>query len=104
MGWFFVRDSLKVRLTVDPDVAAHRIFSDTAEMRGLSGENFQTLQTAIAEVDRRKRSEVMRYSKLYSVDISDPANFDLVINTSHKAPDDVTREFEEKFALYKASH
>jgi cytidylate kinase len=98
MGWFFVRDSLKIRLTVDPEVAVERIFRDTAELR----EKFPDLETAMDEVERRKRSEIMRYNKLYGVDISDPENFDLVINTSHKGPHDVTREFERKFEQYKS--
>ncbi len=98
MGWHFVQGCLKIRLTVDPEVAADRIFRDTAEWR----ETFADLGTAIREVERRKQSEVIRYKTLYGVNISDPANFDLVINTSHKAPDDITREFEKQFERYKA--
>ena len=33
MAWFFVRDCLEIRLTVDPDVAVRRIFRDTTELR-----------------------------------------------------------------------
>ena len=97
MAWHFVRDTLKVRLTVEPEIAAARIFRDTADMR----EKFADHATAIDEVARRKQSEVTRYRALYSVDISDPANFDLVIDTSSKAPDDITREFEQQFAQYR---
>ncbi len=97
MGWYFVQDSLKIRLTVDLDVAVERIFRDTADLR----EKFKDLKTAEDEVERRKRSEITRYKNLYDVDISDPSNFDLVINTSHKAPNDITREFEEQFERYK---
>lgn len=97
MGWHFVKDSLKIRLTVDPDVAVQRIFADTADLR----EKFSDLETAMEEVERRRKSEILRYRTLYGVDISDPKNFDLVINTSHKAPEDVTLEFEKAFAAYK---
>lgn len=97
MAWFFVRDALKIRLTVDLDVAVHRIFKDGAELR----EKFSDLKTAMDEVDRRRRSEILRYKTLYGVDIGDPANFDLVINTSQKEPRDVTREFEKAFESYK---
>ena len=98
MGWHFVNNSLKIRLTVDPAVAVERIFRDTADLR----EKFPDIKTAEDEVERRKRSEILRYKNLYGVDISDPENFDLVINTSHKAPDDITRKFERKFEEYKA--
>ncbi|MCM2343202.1 MAG: cytidylate kinase family protein [Alphaproteobacteria bacterium] len=100
MAWFFVKDALKIRLTVDLDVAVHRIFSDGAELR----EKFTDIQTAMDEVERRRRSEIIRYKSLYGVDIGDPANFDLVINTSQKAPLDVTREFEQAFAVYKKQY
>jgi cytidylate kinase len=99
MAWHFVKDSLKIRLTVDPDVAVERIFKDTTgEMR----EKFSDMETARQEVQRRRESEIARYKSLYDVDISDPANFDLVINTSHKAPQDITKAFEEAFEAYKA--
>lgn len=97
MGWHFVKDTLKVRLTVDLDVAVSRIFSDTAELR----ETFPDMDTAMQEVERRRASEIMRYKKLYGVDIGDPANFDLVINTSRKAPKDVTKAFDKAFDSYK---
>lgn len=97
MAWFFVKDALKIRLTVDLDVAVHRIFKDDADLR----EKFPDMTTAIDEVDRRRKSEILRYKSLYGVDIGDPSNFDLVINTSEKAPKDVTSEFEAAFEAYK---
>lgn len=98
MAWHFVENTLKVRLTVDLDVAVDRIFKDTADLR----EKFSDLKTAGDEVRRRRDSEIQRYKNLYGVDISDPNNFDLVINTSHKAPEDITQAFEVAFAAYKA--
>ena len=98
MAWHFMRNALKIRLTVDLDVAVARIFKDTAELR----EKFTDIETAMQEVERRRKSEIFRYKTLYGVDIGDPANFDLVINTSHKAPEDVTHEFDKVFDAYKA--
>ena len=97
MAWHFVRDSLKVRLTVDPEVAVQRIFRDTAHLR----ESFPDIETAMKEVEKRRLSEISRYKSLYGVDIGDPKNFDLVINTSQKAPRDVTAAFEVAFEDYK---
>lgn len=97
MGWHFVKNSLRIRLTVDPDVAVSRIYSDTAALR----EKFSDIETAMREIERRRLSEISRYRALYNVDISDPSNFDLVINTSRKAPQDVTRQFEKAFTTYR---
>lgn len=99
MAWHFVKDSLKIRLTVAADVAVARIFRDDAALR----EKFTDMEQATDEVERRRRSEIARYKALYGVDIGDPANFDLVIDTSSKAPQDITATFEEAFAAYKTA-
>lgn len=98
MAWHFVKDSLKIRLTVDLDVAVERIFKDNSELR----ENFTDLETGRVEVQKRRDSEIARYKALYNVDISDESNFDLVINTSNKAPQDITEAFQIAFDAYKA--
>ncbi len=97
MAWHFVGESLKIRLAVDPEIAAARIFQDDAALR----EKFTCLEQARDEVHRRKISEISRYRALYGVDISDQNNFDLVIDTSRKAPQDITQEFEKAFDAYK---
>lgn len=97
MAWHFVKNSLKIRLTVAPDVAVARIFRDDAMLR----EKFKDIDEATDEVNRRRNSEIARYKSLYGVDIGDPANFDLVIDTSTKGPKDVTTAFETAFAAYK---
>ena len=99
MAWHFVADTLKVRLTVDPEVAASRIFNDHTALR----EEFINMEQARDEINRRRASEVQRYHALYGVDISNPANFDLVLDTSHKAPQDITQAFEKAFHDYQAA-
>ncbi len=98
MAWHFLRKALKIRLTVDPAVAAERIFSDAA--RGAE-EKFDRAE-AIKQVERRRHSEINRYKALYDVDIGDDGNFDLVIDTSYKSQDDVLAAFDEAFSHYKA--
>lgn len=101
MAWHFLKDALKVRLTIDLDVAVERIFNDTERAESWD-DRFPDLQTAMNEVERRKQSEIIRYQNLYGVNISDDANFDLVINTSHKSQEDVMAEFDLAFSRYKA--
>jgi cytidylate kinase len=97
MAWNFLDNALKVRLTVDPEIAARRIYHDTAEMR----EKYPDVETATKEVEKRKQSEIQRYLDLYGVDISDETNFDIVIDTSNKTPEEVMSEFETAFEDYK---
>ena len=98
MAWHFLEQSLKVRLTVDLDVAAERIFGDD-ERGDDAAENFSEM--AIKEVERRRASEIKRYKTLYSVNIGDDSNFDLVINTSQMTQDEVMGAFDAAFEAYK---
>lgn len=95
MAWHFVKDTYKVRLTVDPEVAVKRIFSDDDVLRGQ--ERFQSLDEAMREVEKRKQSEIKRYFSLYGVNIGDDANFDLVINTSYTSKQETLALFRTAF-------
>lgn len=97
MAWHFVKDTFKVRLTVDPDVAVRRIFSDdTTEWR----EKFSSLEEAMEEVEKRRHSEIRRYQKLYGVNIGDDANYDLIINTSHRTKEETLQIFKDAYSQY----
>jgi cytidylate kinase len=100
MAWHFIHNALKVRLTIDQEVAVERIYNDKERARSWD-DHFPDLETAMKEIQRRKDSEVNRYRSLYGVDIGDDNNFDLVINTSHKSQEDVLEEFEIAFNAYK---
>ena len=95
VAWHFVKDTFKVRLTVDPDVAVKRIFSDTTDLR----EKFATLEEGMEEVEKRKQSEIKRYQKLYGINIGDDSNFDLVINTSHTTREETLQAFKDAFGV-----
>ena len=77
MAWHFVRNATKVYLTVSRETAAHRIMGDSAR----SGETYPSHAAAVAALGERRSSERKRYRQLYGVDITDPANYDLVIAT-----------------------
>jgi len=101
MAWKFLSNALKIRLTVDLPVAVERIFND--KERAVSwNDSFPDLETAVDEVKRRRQSEILRYQTLYGVNIGEDANFDLVINTSHKTQQEVLAEFDAAFENYKA--
>lgn len=97
MAWHFLGQSLKIRLIVDLDVAAQRIFGDT----GRGEERFTDMDMAMKEVERRRASEIKRYKSLYNVNIGDDTNFDLVINTSRKSEKEVLETFDQAFEDYK---
>lgn len=80
MAWHWMPESFKVFLALDRDAAAKRIFADVQGKRRVS-EQAETLDELKASIDRRFASEQKRYLSLYNVDPTDPANFDLIIDT-----------------------
>ncbi|MDB5237746.1 MAG: putative cytidylate kinase [Candidatus Kaiserbacteria bacterium] len=80
MAWHWMPESFKVFLSLDADTAAHRIF-DHVQKEGRVSENATSVDDVRASIERRFASEQKRYFSLYGVNATDPANFDLVINT-----------------------
>jgi len=85
LAWFFMPKSFKVYLQTDISVAAERISGD----RQRKSEQYASKEEAVKDIIARKASENKRYQELYGADCSDMSKFDLVIDTSHIAPQDV---------------
>jgi cytidylate kinase len=85
LAWHFLPTSLKVFLDVRPEVAAMRIFG-----AGRTDETENTdFDATLRAIERRTESERQRYTGYYGIDYLDPRHFDLVVDTSDLAPDDV---------------
>jgi cytidylate kinase len=80
MAWHWMPASFKVFLLLDPDTAAQRIFAHLRQEGRLS-EAAASVPEVRASIDRRFASEQRRYAALYHVNPTDPANFDIVVNT-----------------------
>lgn len=91
LGWHFVPSSLKVFLDVRPEVAANRIYG----ARRPSERENTDLASTVAAIEARTASERERYFNYYQLDYTDHDNFDLVVDTSDKAPDQVVAEIVE---------
>jgi cytidylate kinase len=72
--------ALKVFLTVDPKVSAKRV----AKRDGIP------VAKALRDSALREREIARRLEKLYGLDTSSPAYYDVVIQTDKYAPDEVT--------------
>ena len=84
LAWHFAPRSFKIYLTVDPDVAAARIFNDQR-----ASEKYRSVEEAKAQILARRQSELQRFKEYYNIDYADLNNYDIVVNTSHRKPDDV---------------
>ncbi|MCQ2354580.1 MAG: cytidylate kinase family protein [Clostridia bacterium] len=98
MAWHFADSSFKVYLYVDVKVAAARVLRDS---RG-SVETYRDLDDAVSQLTDRMNSENVRYKKLYNVDNFDFSNYDIVIDTEKRSPQEVADIIMREYAVYCA--
>ena len=86
LGWYAVPESFKVYLTIDIDEAAKRAFYDKDRK---STEAFSTVEEQKTDMIRRYKMENERYFNLYGVRKEDLSNYDFVVDTTEKSPEEV---------------
>ena len=94
LGWYAVPESFKVYLRVDIDVAAQRAFNGPNRK---STESFATVEEQKADMIRRYKLENERYWKLYHVRKDDMSNYDLVIDTTQLAPEQIAKKIMDEY-------
>lgn len=85
MAWFFLPASYKVYLQADVAVAAGRILKDPHR----KSEEYETQEEAIQKILARKESENARFLAKYGADCANLHNFDLVVDTTNRSPEQV---------------
>lgn len=94
LGWYAVPESFKVYLKVDIDVAAQRAFFD--ELRK-GTEKFATIEEQKADMQKRYRIENERYWNVYGVRKEDESNYDLILDTTNLAPEQVADKIKQEY-------
>lgn len=95
--WFYVQpNAFKILLDVDENIAWERIFKAERET-----DKHATKKHAINEVKERNSNDEERYKKLYDVDLWDPNNYNLVIDTSERTPEEILNIILEEFKIFK---
>jgi CMP/dCMP kinase len=84
MAWHFIPHSFKIFLACSVSEAARRIAS-----AGRSHEQYESQQVAEQQIAARRASEVKRFREFYQVDLGAHSNFDLVIDTVGRTPEQV---------------
>ena len=80
LAWHNIPDSYAIRLTVDERIAGERAFKDKSKG---SQDSYDTVEDATEKTKQRKLGEVRRYKQRYGVDLTDPKNYDLIVDTSY---------------------
>lgn len=91
LGFYWIPESFKVYLDLDPDVSIARIYKDANlnTMRSGAGEGTTTMDDVIDQVEARVQNEKRRFKKLYNINPYAIANFDLIVDTSRHSPQTV---------------
>jgi len=89
LGFHCVPDACKILLTVSEEVAAERIFSAHR-----ATESAKNIEESILTNRQRYRTMRQNFQRLYGVDIADPANFDLIIDTSQLTPEGILHQID----------
>ena len=96
LGFYAQPKAFKILLDVDEEVAGERIFKAERDT-----DKHATKKHAVDEVKERNSSDEARYKKLYNVDLWDPNNYNLVIDTSERTPEEVLDIILYEFKAYK---
>lgn len=96
MAWHFARNTFKIFLTIEPMEAANRVFYH----RSSSEENYTDVNDACEKLVERSAVERKRFIEIYGVDYYDFNNYDLVVDTTHRTPDEVVSVIMEYYRLY----
>ncbi len=85
MAWHFAEKSFKIFLTIEPCEAARRVMLN---QRG-SEEFYADEQEACDKLIERSKVEQARFLQIYGVDYYDYGNFDLIVDTTRRTPDEI---------------
>ncbi|MBR5601373.1 MAG: dephospho-CoA kinase [Clostridia bacterium] len=85
MAWHFAVKSFKIFLTIDPREAARRVMLN---QRG-SEEFYADENEACEKLIERSQVEQARFMQIYGVDYYDFNNFDLIVDTTNRTPDEI---------------
>ena len=80
MAFDLIPEAFSVRLTINSKEAAKRLYNDSS--RGKE-DKYSSLEEAEKEREERRIGEIQRYKDKYGVDLENPENYDLIIDTSN---------------------
>ena len=98
MAWHFAKNTFKIFLTIDPMEAAQRVMKN---QRGAE-EHYESVEDACAGLVKRGNVERERFIQIYGVDYFDHNNYDLIVDTTSRTPDEIVNIIIENYNAYCA--
>jgi len=107
LGFYFIPDSFKVFLYLDPKIAAQRILQDAKvnpNRQKETTQGFDTEESVVESITLRRASEQKRYQETYGIkDNTAPENFDLVIDTATMPLEGVAQKIVDTYKTWLTS-
>lgn len=98
MAWHFAEKSFKIFLTIEPCEAARRVMLN---QRGCE-EFYADENEACEKLVERSQVEQARFMQIYGVDYYDFNNFDLIVDTTHRTPEEILEIIMAAYNAYVA--
>lgn len=98
LAWHFAPKSFKVFIITDIDEASRRVFNDSLRANSESYESQAACRKALIN---RQKLETVRYKEIYDIDYYDMSNYNLVIESTSAAPDEIVHEILDKMTAYQ---
>lgn len=100
LGFHFIPDSKKIFLKVSDEEGAKRIHNSfKSKNPGRENEGLNDdFNSIINSIRQRRESERKRYAQLYGVDYEDEKQYDLVIDTTNMAPEQVVKTLQQSIS------
>ena len=98
MAWHFAEKSFKIFLTIEPCEAARRVMLN---QRGCE-EFYADENEACEKLIERSQVEQARFMQIYGVDYYDFNNFDLIVDTTHRTPEEILEIIMAAYNAYVA--
>ena len=99
MAWHFAKNTFKIFLTIDPMEAAQRVMKN---QRGAE-EHYESVEDACAGLVKRGNVERERFIQIYGVDYFDHNNYDLIVDTTSRTPDEIVNIIIKNYNDYCAN-
>ena len=91
LSFHFIPKSIKIFLKVEPETGAKRIFNDQRQ----DEQKYKTVQDLIKANNERTESDKKRYRKYYDLDPFKDEHYDLVLDTTELAQEQVVEKVVE---------
>lgn len=82
-SWYFIPQSLKIYLEVSEAEGARRVFGHLQQKNNRNEDNnLSSVEAVRISIAKRLKSDNLRYLRYYGIDVHNPENYDLYLDTS----------------------